>query len=68
MPVQPDNMLYFHACPPLSDAELRVIGIDPRIAPPSARIRPNARNENVKPDGTGPIRDFPGGRENLPEE
>lgn len=57
----PDNIRYFHACPPLSDAEVIAalgLNVDRTKWTPleqasfaaAPRVRPNARNENA-PDG-----------------
>lgn len=40
-PIQPDGMLYFHACPPLTTAD-----------PTRIMERPDKRDENLAPGGT----------------
>lgn len=43
-----DGVLYFHRCPPLSDAEIRAEGKDPRDVTFSDRRRSAERDENVR--------------------
>jgi hypothetical protein len=59
-PLLPDGMRYFHACPPLTDADvIATLGLPLVVATWTAaqqaafaaasRVRPNARDENIVP-------------------
>lgn len=64
LPMLPDGMKYFHACPPLSDAEVKAaLTLDPddaKLSPAqlstvraAPRARVNARDENVPTTNAG---------------
>lgn len=71
----PDGTRYFHACPPLSDAEIKAqLALNPddtKLTPAelaqlkaAPRARPNARDENVpstRSDDTGKLKAAGGG-------
>jgi len=46
-----DGMEYFHACPPLSDAELRRAGVPEQGLESADRTRSGARDQNLIFDG-----------------